>query len=72
MGHTIPSNSSELVYLQREPIGVMALITPWNVALEMIVGKLAPALTLGNTCIIKPPKYRFALCFEIGRTAGKL
>ncbi|MFZ2035862.1 MAG: aldehyde dehydrogenase family protein [Dehalococcoidales bacterium] len=55
MGHTIPSNSSELVYLQREPIGVIALITPWNAPLSMIVGKLAPALTLGNTCIIKPP-----------------
>ena len=55
MGHTIPSNSSELVYLQREPVGVIAIVTPWNFPLEMIIGKLAPALTLGNTCIIKPP-----------------
>ena len=55
MGHTIPANSNELVYLQREPVGVVALITPWNVPLGMVVEKLAPALTLGNTCIIKPP-----------------
>jgi len=55
MGHTIPSNFNELDYLQREPIGVVALITPWNVPLGMVVEKLAPALTVGNTCIIKPP-----------------
>jgi acyl-CoA reductase-like NAD-dependent aldehyde dehydrogenase len=55
MGHTIPSNSSELVYLQREPVGVIAIVTPWNFPMGMIIGKLAPALTLGNTCIIKPP-----------------
>ncbi len=55
MGHTVPANVNELVYLQREPIGVVALITPWNVPLGMVVEKLAPALTVGNTCIIKPP-----------------
>jgi len=55
MGNTVPLNSNELAYLQREPIGVVALITPWNLPLVMIIQKLAPALTLGNTCIIKPP-----------------
>jgi len=54
MGHTVPANSEELVYLQREPIGVIAIITPWNVPLAMVVGKLAPALALGNSCVIKP------------------
>jgi acyl-CoA reductase-like NAD-dependent aldehyde dehydrogenase len=55
MGHTVPQSPDELVYLQHEPIGVVALITPWNLPLSMIIQKLAPALTLGNTCIIKPP-----------------
>ena len=55
MGNTVPASSNELAYLQREPIGVVALITPWNLPLLMIIQKLAPALTLGNTCIIKPP-----------------
>ncbi len=55
MGNTVPSGPNELAYLQREPIGVVALITPWNLPLLMIIQKLAPALTLGNTCIIKPP-----------------
>jgi acyl-CoA reductase-like NAD-dependent aldehyde dehydrogenase len=55
MGHTVPNSANELDYLQREPVGVIALITPWNYPLLMIIEKLAPALTLGNTCIIKPP-----------------
>ena len=55
MGNTVPISPEELAYLQREPIGVAALITPWNLPLLMIIQKLAPALTLGNTCIIKPP-----------------
>ena len=55
MGHTLPANPNELAYLQREPIGVVAIITPWNVPLGMVVEKLAPALTVGNTCIVKPP-----------------
>ena len=55
MGHIIPVSRDTLVYLQREPIGVVALITPWNLPLLMIYQKLAPALVLGNTCIIKPP-----------------
>jgi acyl-CoA reductase-like NAD-dependent aldehyde dehydrogenase len=55
MGHVVPLNSDQLVYLQREPIGVVAIITPWNLPLSMIVPKLAAALTLGNTCVIKPP-----------------
>ena len=55
MGNTVPASANELAYLQREPIGVVALITPWNLPLLMIIQKLAPALTLGNTIIIKPP-----------------
>ena len=54
-GHTIPVSPDTLVYLQREPIGVIALITPWNLPLLMIFQKLGPALALGNTCVIKPP-----------------
>ena len=55
MGHTIPNSQDELDYMQREPVGVVALITPWNYPLLMIVEKLAPALVVGNTCVIKPP-----------------
>jgi aldehyde dehydrogenase (NAD+) len=40
--------------LVREPIGVCGLITPWNVPVGAIVGKLAPALAAGCTVIVKP------------------
>lgn len=41
-------------YLRREPVGVVAGITPWNFPLWQAVWKLAPALAAGNTVVIKP------------------
>ena len=38
----------------REPIGVCAFITPWNWPINMIVGKVAPALAVGCTMVLKP------------------
>jgi aldehyde dehydrogenase (NAD+) len=38
----------------REPIGVAGLITPWNVPLEILVHKMAPALAVGCTVVVKP------------------
>lgn len=72
MGHTVPSNPDELVYLQREPIGVIAIITPWNVPLAMVVGKLAPALALGNTCVIKPPSINSLTTLKLAELLDKL
>ncbi|GAA0411332.1 aldehyde dehydrogenase [Acrocarpospora corrugata] len=40
--------------LVREPIGVVAAITPWNFPLQQIVSKLAPALIAGDTMVFKP------------------
>ncbi|MHA4854860.1 aldehyde dehydrogenase family protein [Rhodococcus sp. MSC1_016] len=39
---------------RREPLGVCALITPWNFPLAILSWKLAPALATGNTVVIKP------------------
>jgi phenylacetaldehyde dehydrogenase len=41
-------------YTLREPIGVVASITPWNFPLAMEVGKIAPALAVGCTVVLKP------------------
>ena len=38
----------------REPLGVVALITPWNFPLTIAAWKLAPALAAGNTVVLKP------------------
>ena len=50
----------------REPIGVVGLITPWNLPLYLLTWKLAPALVCGNTVVAKPaeltPLSANALC----------
>lgn len=41
-------------HVMKEPIGVCAMITPWNVPLHQIAGKVAPALAVGCTMVLKP------------------
>ena len=41
-------------YLRREPLGVVAAITPWNYPLWQAVWKIGPALAAGNTVVVKP------------------
>jgi acyl-CoA reductase-like NAD-dependent aldehyde dehydrogenase len=65
MGLVLPTTASKddgpgsapntVAYMQREPVGVCALITPWNVPSLMIGQKIGPCLATGNTCVVKPP-----------------
>jgi betaine-aldehyde dehydrogenase len=41
-------------HIRREPIGVIAQVTPWNYPLNMAVWKFAPAIAAGNTTVLKP------------------
>jgi betaine-aldehyde dehydrogenase len=41
-------------FVRREPIGVVAQVTPWNYPLMMAIWKVAPALAAGNTVVLKP------------------
>jgi aminomuconate-semialdehyde/2-hydroxymuconate-6-semialdehyde dehydrogenase len=41
----------------REPAGVAALITPWNLPLYLASWKIAPCLAMGNTCVLKPAEW---------------
>ncbi|MDP7294442.1 MAG: aldehyde dehydrogenase family protein, partial [Vicinamibacterales bacterium] len=55
LGETIPSELPyNFCYTVREPIGPLALITPWNFPVAIPVWKLAPALACGNTVVLKP------------------
>jgi acyl-CoA reductase-like NAD-dependent aldehyde dehydrogenase len=57
-GRQIPSgNPNFLVYTRREPVGVVAAITPWNSPLLLLTWKLAPALAAGCTVVIKPSEH---------------
>jgi len=51
--------------LLREPIGVVAAITPWNFPLKMAVWKLGPALAAGNTVILKPSELTPVTAMEL-------
>jgi aldehyde dehydrogenase (NAD+) len=54
-GHTIPSElTSKRMYTMRQPLGVCALITPWNFPIAIPSWKSYPALVMGNTCVFKP------------------
>ena len=55
MDSVIPGRTTSFNYLQREPVGVCAVITPWNAPLGVVITKISAALATGNTCIVKPP-----------------
>jgi aldehyde dehydrogenase (NAD+)/phenylacetaldehyde dehydrogenase len=55
-GETIPVRGPFLNYTVREPLGVIGAIIPWNFPLLLAARKIAPALTVGNTVVIKPPE----------------
>ncbi|MGD9958301.1 aldehyde dehydrogenase family protein [Nocardioides sp.] len=54
-GEILPSdNPDESILIQREPLGVVVAICPWNWALTIAARKIAPALVAGNTVVVKP------------------
>jgi len=57
-GRQIPApNPDYLVYTRREPVGVVAAITPWNSPLLLMTWKVAPALAAGCTVVVKPSEH---------------
>lgn len=54
-GETIPATASDKrIVVSRQPVGVIAAITPWNFPAAMITRKVAPALASGCTAVVKP------------------
>ena len=53
-GETIPIQAPGLDLTLREPVGVCALITPWNFPAVIASWKIAPALACGNAAVVKP------------------
>jgi aminomuconate-semialdehyde/2-hydroxymuconate-6-semialdehyde dehydrogenase len=49
-----PDGRTALNYAVRKPIGVVGIITPWNLPLLLMTWKVAPALACGNTVVVKP------------------
>ncbi len=54
-GETIPATArNKRLFVHKQPVGVIAAITPWNFPAAMITRKIAPALAAGCTAVIKP------------------
>ncbi|HVQ41153.1 MAG TPA: aldehyde dehydrogenase family protein [Vicinamibacterales bacterium] len=68
-GDTIPVKGNALVYTQREPLGVVAAIVPWNFPLLIAMWKVAPALATGNTVILKPASQTPLTALAMGQLA---
>ncbi|WP_088283972.1 aldehyde dehydrogenase [Kineosporia sp. A_224] len=79
-GRTVPPvNPAYFGYTVREPVGVVAAITPWNSPLMLLTWKLAPLLAAGCTCVVKPSEHSPAstvafaqVLHEAGLPAGVL
>lgn len=76
-GDTVPVPGPYINMTLREPLGVIGGIIPWNYPLLQAVWKIAPAIAVGNTVVIKPAEqaclsvmYLGKLCQEAGIPAG--
>jgi len=72
-GEIAPTDPSALALISREPVGVVAAITPWNYPLMMAMWKLAPALACGNSIVLKPSEkspLSALLLAELAKQAG--
>src|SRR5205807_4545968 len=74
-----PTDEVALNYTLRQPLGVVACISPWNLPLYLLTWKVAPALAAGNTVVAKPSEVTpmtahllGELCSEAGLPAGVL
>jgi len=67
-GETIPGPSEDwLIYTRREPVGVVAAITPWNSPVLLLTWKLGPALAAGCTVVAKPAEQAPASTLEFAK-----
>lgn len=71
-GNTNPLHLKDIInYTVREPLGVVAAITPWNSPLLLLVWKLGPALAAGNTLIAKPSEITPVSTLRIAELAAE-
>lgn len=74
VGEVIPAQAAgSLQFTLRQPLGVVALITPWNFPVAIPLWKAAPALAFGNTIVLKPAEaasHSATLLAECAAAAG--
>jgi len=66
-GETLPIDKPDLfVFTNREPLGVIAAVVPWNSQLFLSAVKIGPALAAGNTIVLKASEFASAAMLEFG------
>ncbi len=71
-GETIPSPVQDRrIIVQKQPVGVCAIITPWNFPAAMITRKIAPALATGCPVVIKPSEFTPFTALALGVLAER-
>ena len=71
-GDVIPPHAPNLrVLVFKEPVGVVAAITPWNFPNAMITRKVAPALAAGCTVVVKPSEETPLSALALAELAGR-
>ncbi|CAJ0703661.1 5-carboxymethyl-2-hydroxymuconate semialdehyde dehydrogenase [Ralstonia wenshanensis] len=68
-GRTYPVDDQMLNYTLYQPVGVCALISPWNVPFMTATWKVAPCLALGNTAVLKMSELSPLTADQLGRLA---
>jgi betaine-aldehyde dehydrogenase len=66
-GESFTLASGSMINLVKEPVGVVGMITPWNFPLTQTARKVAPALAVGCTLVVKPASYTPAATWELVR-----
>ncbi|MDT8860073.1 NAD-dependent succinate-semialdehyde dehydrogenase [Alkalihalobacillus sp. MEB130] len=71
-GETIPASvPNKRLFVHRQPVGVIAAITPWNFPAAMITRKIGPALASGCTAVIKPAEQTPLTALYLAKLAEK-
>ena len=71
IGDVIPAQTpGALQFTLRDPLGVVALITPWNFPLAIPLWKAAPAIAFGNTVVMKPSEMASTVAALLAETAA--
>ncbi|HEY8240939.1 MAG TPA: aldehyde dehydrogenase family protein, partial [Kiritimatiellia bacterium] len=70
-GETLPVPDNALNFTLKEPVGVVALIVPWNYPLMLAMWKLGPAIAAGCTVILKPAEQTPVTTLEFAKLVHK-
>ena len=71
-GETLPIDKPDMfVFTDREPVGVVAAVVPWNSQMFLTAVKVGPALAAGNTIVLKASEHASAPLLEFGKLIAK-